>query len=122
MLYHDNIPAKVLKIAAGHISQSLSCVINSSLETGIFPDRWKTAKISCISKGNANRVLTTNYKICESCVNNQLQEHDIEFETFRQLNQYAYTKHSSTTTALIQVIDSFKIYRRPKTIFSGSLY
>ena len=26
---HDNIPAKVLKIAAGHISQSLSCVISS---------------------------------------------------------------------------------------------
>ena len=47
-------------------------------------------------------------KICESCVNNQLQEHDTEFQTFHQLNQYAYTKHSSTTTALIQVIDSLK--------------
>ena len=85
---HDNIPAKVLKIAAGLISQSLSCVINSSLETGIFPDRWKTAKISYFSKGS-NRNNRDNYrpisilpclsKICESCVNNRLQEYDMEF-------------------------------------------
>ena len=115
---NDNIPAKVLKISAGSISQSLSCIFNSSLETGIFPSRWKTAKISSIPKGNTttNRdnyrpisTLPCLSKICEMCVNNQVQAHDRKFQTFLEPNQYAYTKHSSTTTALIQVIDSLKL-------------
>ncbi|CAB4008590.1 Hypothetical predicted protein [Paramuricea clavata] len=47
-------------------------------------------------------------KICESCVNNQMNEHDQEFQTFFEPSQYAYKKHSSTLTALIQVIDSLQ--------------
>jgi hypothetical protein len=49
---NDNIPAKILKISSNYISQSLSCIVNSSLETGVFPNRWKIAKISSIFKGN----------------------------------------------------------------------
>ena len=48
----DNIPAKILKISSNCISQSLSSIINSTFETGIFPNKWKIAKISPISKGN----------------------------------------------------------------------
>ena len=105
-------------MSARDISQSLSCIVNSSLETGIFPNKWKTAIISSIFKGNlkTNRdnyrpisILPCLSKVCESCVNNQMQDHDKEFQTFLEpCNQYAYTKHSSTTTALIQVIDSLK--------------
>ena len=49
---NDNIPAKILKTSSNCISHSLSCIVNSSLETGVFPNRWKIAKISSISKGN----------------------------------------------------------------------
>ena len=49
---NDNIPAKILKISSNCISQSLSCIVNSSLETGVFPNRWEIAKISSIFKGN----------------------------------------------------------------------
>ena len=115
---NDNIPAKILKISSNCISQSLSCIVNSSLETGVFPNRWKIAKISSIFKGNiaTNRdnyrpisILPCLSKICESCVNNQMNEHDQEFQTFFEPSQYAYKKHSSTVTALIQVIDSLKL-------------
>lgn len=115
---NDNIPAIILKISASCISQSLSHIINSTFETGIFPNRWKTAKISSIFKGNVrtNRdhyrpisVLPCLSKICESCVNNQVQGNDSVFKTFLESNQFAYAKHSSTTTALIQVIDSLKL-------------
>ena len=114
----DNIPAKILKISSNCISQSLSSIINSTFEAGIFPNKWKIAKISPISKGNT-AVCRDNYrpisvlpclsKICESCVNNQMNEHDQEFQTFFEPSQYAYKKHSSTVTALIQVLDSIKL-------------
>jgi hypothetical protein len=32
---NDNIPAKIIKISSNCISQSLSCIVNSSLETGV---------------------------------------------------------------------------------------
>ena len=100
---NDNIPAKILKISSNCISQSLSCIVNSSLETGVFPNRWKIAKISSIFKGNidTNRdnyrrisILPCLSKICESCVNNQMNEHDQEFQTFFEPSQYAFKKHS----------------------------
>ena len=58
--------------------------------------------ISSIPKGNTttNRdhyrpisILPCLSKICESCVNNQVQDHDREFQTFFEPNQYAYTKY-----------------------------
>ena len=50
---NDNIPAKILKISSNCIYQSLSCIVNSSLETGVFPNRWKIDKISSsVFKGN----------------------------------------------------------------------
>lgn len=51
---NDNIPAKILKISSDCISQSLSSLINSTFETGVFPNKWKIAKISPISKGNTS--------------------------------------------------------------------
>jgi hypothetical protein len=49
---NDNIPAKIPKTSSNCISHSLSCMVNSSLETGVFPNTWKIAKISSIFKGN----------------------------------------------------------------------
>ena len=114
----DNIPAKILEISSNCISQNLSSIINSTFETGIFPNKWEIAKISPISKGNT-AVCRDNYrptsvlpclsKICESCVNNQMIEHDQEFQTFFEPSQYAYKNHSLTVTGLIQVLDSLKL-------------
>ena len=114
----DNIPAKILKISSNCISQSLSSIINSTFETGIFPNKWKIAKISPIPKGNT-AVCRDNYrpisvlpclsKICESCVDNQMIEHDQEFQTFFEPSQYADKKHSLTVTALIHVLDSLEL-------------
>ena len=76
------------------------------------------AKISPISKENT-AVCRDNYrpisvlpylsKISESCVDNQMIEHDQEFQTFFEPSQYAYKKYSLTVTALIEVLDSLKL-------------
>ena len=100
----DNIPAKILKISSNCISQSLSSIINTTFETGIFPNKWKIAKISPISKGN-----TAVFRDYYRPVNNQMNEHDQEFHTFFEPSQYAYKKHSSTVTALIQLLDFLKL-------------
>ena len=42
---HDNIPNKILKIAAPVISLSLGALFNLSITTNTFPDDWKVAKV-----------------------------------------------------------------------------
>lgn len=49
---HDNIPAKVVKIASNGIADSVTSLVNSSLFSGIFPDKWKIARVSPLFKGN----------------------------------------------------------------------
>ena len=113
---HDKIPAKVLRrIATKNISQSVAEIVNSSLKCGIFPNKWKIAKISSICKGNIKSeldnyrpisVLSTLAKLCEDIVDNQMKDYDDEHQTLQEPHQFAYTNNCSTATALIEVGDS----------------
>lgn len=58
---YDHIPMFVIKRSLDWISESLTHLINTSLETGIFPDKLKLAKIIPIFKtGDADTF--TNYR------------------------------------------------------------
>ena len=57
----DNIPAKALKITANIIAPSLTYIFNTSLESSIYVDKWKLAKIIPIYKSE-------DRKKCESKV------------------------------------------------------
>ena len=46
----DNIPNKILKMAAEILSPSLSAIFNRSLSMGIYPDDWKMARVLPIFK------------------------------------------------------------------------
>ena len=46
----DNIPNKVLKMAAEILSPSLSAIFNRSLSLGIYPDDWQMARVLPIFK------------------------------------------------------------------------
>ena len=46
----DNIPNKVLKMAAEILSPSLTAIFNRSLSMGIYPDDWKMARVLPIFK------------------------------------------------------------------------
>ncbi|CAB4019802.1 Hypothetical predicted protein, partial [Paramuricea clavata] len=51
----DNIPNKLIKIAAEIISPSLIEIFARSISTGIFPSEWKTVRVSPIfEKGKKN--------------------------------------------------------------------
>ena len=55
----DNIPCKLLKIAADVVTPSLTCIFNQSLLTGIYPSDWKLAKVTPIFKAGSKTDLTT---------------------------------------------------------------
>lgn len=78
----DNIPAKVLKIAAPYICKVVTNVFNASYMSGQYPSIWKLAKVTPIYKGGSKTernnqrpisVLPCISKIQESFANSVLQ-------------------------------------------------
>ncbi len=56
----DKIPIMFVKDVADFISYPLTLIFNSSLENGIFPDLWKTARVAAIYKAG-KRCDSNNY-------------------------------------------------------------
>ena len=50
---HDGIDGKFLKMGASAISPSLASLFNTSLQSGVFPDEWKCAKVVPIFKSGS---------------------------------------------------------------------
>ena len=80
----DGIPAKILKVAAGPCSRLLTPLMNLYFESGVFPDRLKTARITPIFTGGAKfdrekyrpiSVLPVVSKIHEQFANKQPQSY-----------------------------------------------
>ena len=78
----DGISVKLLKDTSDVIAQPLANIFNLSLQTGIFPDDWKIAKISPVfEEGNKTdcgnyrpiSVISVVAKLFEGLVYNQLR-------------------------------------------------
>ena len=105
----DQIPCKLLKIAAPVISESLTIVFNKSIMTSIFPDDWKVARVRPIHKGEAKddannyrpiSVLSAIFKIFERIIHDQLYYYLNENNLLSE-NQSGFRPYHSTTTALL---------------------
>ena len=57
----DNIPGRLLKIAADILSPSLTEIFNRSLSKGIYPSDWKMTKVLPIFK-NGEKCDRSNYR------------------------------------------------------------
>ena len=55
----DDIPVRVLKIAAEILFPSLTAIFNRSLSMGIYPDDWKMARVLPILKAEKRVILAT---------------------------------------------------------------
>ena len=111
----DKIHAKVLKDAAELICVPLAIIFNESLWRGVFPGKWKLARVTPILKSGKQSEMN-NYRpisvlsgvsmLFEKVVHDQL----FEFLTANNLlskNQFAYRKLHSTITSLMNVTDTW---------------
>ena len=57
----DNISSYFLKLALPFIENSLAFMFNTSIETSMFPDSWKIARVTPIYK-NGDRADKSNYR------------------------------------------------------------
>ena len=112
----DNLDSSIIKFAAPVILPALTHVINLSLGTACFPAKWKLARVVPVLK---NKDLDTanpgSYRpICQLPVVSKLTERVVQsqllsyLETSGQIsmNHHSYRNKYSTTTALIQLMDS----------------
>ena len=109
---HDNLSMKILKRLTT-ILEPLTLIINQSLNSGIFPDSLKIAKVIPLFKKD-NEMIVDNYrpisllpvisKVFEKCVFNQLYEYFQKYKLFYS-SQYGFRKLHSTELACLELVD-----------------
>ena len=111
----DGISARLLRECPDLISESLTLIFNRSINTGIFPDEWKYAKVIPIHK-HGKRNCTDNYrpisiipvvaKVFERIIYNQLS---LFFSENGLLNncQSGFRGLHSTVTALLEATNEW---------------
>ena len=109
----DGISNVLLKSIANEIIKPLTLIINQSLETGIFPDAFKTAKVTPIykkgDKTNLNNyrpisVLPTISKMFERVIHIQLYDYFCKNNLLCE-QQYGFRSKHSTELATIKLVD-----------------
>ena len=111
----DNISAKYLKMAAPAIIKPLTKILNLSIQSGIFPDTLKKAKVTPIykrgSKTDVNNflpisvlpILNSIYeRHVSSCMTTFLDKYNLIYEL-----QSGFRRLHSCQTALTRVIDNW---------------
>ena len=111
----DNIPCKLLKIAADVIAPSLTCIFNQSLLTGIYPSDWKLAKVTPIFKTGSKTdlndyrpisVIPAVAKIFEKIVYDQLYNY-LNVNHLLTSCQSGFRSLHSTLTALLETSNNW---------------
>ena len=111
----DNIPCKLLKIAADVVAPSLTCIFNQSLLTGIYPSDWKLAKVKPIFKTESKTVLnncrSTSVipavaKIFEKIIYDQLYNY-LNVNDLLTSCQSGFCSLHSTLTALLETSNNW---------------
>ncbi len=107
----DGISIKLLKAAGDIVLDSLGTIFNLSLQTAIYPDDWKLAKVSPIFKDGVKTecgnyrpisVISIIAKLFEKLVCNQLKTYMMNNNIITK-NQSGFREHHSTETALLDL-------------------
>lgn len=109
----DGITAKTLKPVINLIAPPLSEIFNMSMETGVFPQSMKIAKVTPIFKAG-DKTLPNNYRpisvlpIFSKILEKIVHERVMAFLNQNKLlnsNQYGFRNNHSTYMAIINLVD-----------------
>ena len=111
----DKLDAATMKMAKLILAAPIAYVINLSLQTRTFPQRWKLSRVLPLLKSTESDSFSPSgyrpvsqlpviSKLAERTVQLQLLEY---LESSGQISQdhHAYRKHTSTTTALLKMCE-----------------
>ena len=104
-------------MAASIVSPSLTLIFAKSIETGIFPDEWKLARVTPIFKKSKMddpnnyrpiSVIPTVAKIFEKCICDQISEY-LNANNILSHCQSGFWSLHSTLTALVDAANSWSV-------------
>ena len=110
----DKISVKLIQAAARTILNSLKNIFNLSLNTGIFPDDWKVARVTPIFKSNSKTdcgnyrpisIISNVAQIFEKAVYSQLITFLNENKVIAENQSGFRLNHSTETTLLHSIIN-----------------
>lgn len=111
---YDEVPFSVIKYVKLELVKPLTHLINSSLITGLFPNKLKIAKVVPIyKKGSPSdiqnyrpvSILPSISKLFERAMYNRLLNH-LETNSLFDIEQHGFRKNKSTVTALVAFTES----------------
>ena len=107
------LSTEIVKLCKNELVSVLTLIINQSITTGIFPNQFKTARVSAIYK-KGEKDLFENYrpisilpalsKILERVLHDQLSTYFTKNDLFFN-SQYGFRRHHSTELAALELID-----------------
>src|SRR5579872_4259059 len=109
----DEISTKLLKSVISYIAEPLSRIITMCIDSAIFPDKTKIAKVCPIYKaGGKNEfmnyrpisILTSFSKVFERVISNRLSSY-LEKNNILAKSQYGFRKKHATYMAMLQLYE-----------------
>ena len=114
----DALPNEVLKFLAPSLAYPLCLIFNLSYSSGVFPDRWKIAKVTPIYKCKGSRSQASNYrpisllcslsKVCEKVFYDQLYCH---ISPCLSPSQSGFRRNDSTSDQLARLVQDIATLR-----------
>ena len=111
----DTIDTYILKCSLAYILPAVTHIVNLSLNSGIFPSKWKTAKVIPLFK-SGDSLNPKNYrpvamlpilsKVLEKVVFCQVSKY-MEKNSLMHPNHHGFRQNHSTATCLIQLYDKW---------------
>ena len=113
----DQIPSKLLKLAADIVGPSLAGIFERSINTGIFPAEWKLARVTPIFKKGSKSDLDNYRPISVTPIVSKIFERIVFDQLYQYLNennlltncQSGFRSLHSTLTALLEATNNWSV-------------
>ena len=112
----DQLDTYILKLARKKIVPAVCHILNLSIQSNRFPTKWKIAKVVPLYKGKGSLFDPKNFrpvailpilsKVLERAIFLQVLGY-MDRENFFNPNHHAYRSFHSTTTAMLQMYDTW---------------